>query len=80
MCLTAAFNASVSTSVSVSETLEQDSPFDAHPQNTEDKSAEDKSAEDKSTEDKSTEDATTAPSEAIATKSTFLIEHVSYAV
>ena len=75
----AAFNASVNTAVSVSETLEQDSPFDAHPQSAEDKTAEDKSTEDKSTEDKSTED-TTSPSEANATKSTFLIEHVSYAV
>ena len=84
MCLMAAFNASVNTAVSVSETLEQDSPFDAHPQSAEDKTAEDKTAEDKSTEDKSTEgkstEDTTSPSEANATKSTFLIEHVSYAV
>ena len=60
MCLTAAFNASVSTSISVSETIEQDSPFDAHPQNTED-----------------TTTTTTTASEGNATKSTFLIEHVS---
>lgn len=35
MCLVAAFNASVSLPTSASETVEQDSPFDAHPQNTE---------------------------------------------
>lgn len=65
MCLMAAFNASVSTSISVSETIEQDSPFDAHPQNT---------------EDTTTTTTTAAASEGNATKSTFLIEHVSYTV
>ena len=36
MCLAAAFNASVYTPTTISETLEQDSPFDAQLQNTED--------------------------------------------
>lgn len=55
MCLAAAFNASVSTPTTISDTLEQDSPFDTQAQNTED-----------------------TTSEANNTKSTFLIEHVSY--
>ena len=36
MCLAAAFNASLNSPTTISDTLEQDSPFDAHPQNTED--------------------------------------------
>ena len=35
MCLAAAFNASMSSPVPISDALEQDSPFDAHQQNTE---------------------------------------------
>lgn len=41
MCLAAAFNASINTSSTVSDTLEQDSPFDAHPQKTEDAASSD---------------------------------------
>lgn len=36
MCLAAAFNASLNSPTTISDTLEQDSPFDAHPQSTED--------------------------------------------
>lgn len=36
MCLIAVFNATASTPTTISDNLGQDSPFDAHPQNTED--------------------------------------------
>ena len=35
MCLAAVFNASLSSPITISDVLEQDSPFDAHQQSTE---------------------------------------------